>query len=153
MCREKAHDGSPSWEAANPDSALFRGAVLIMVLIDTSVWIEYLRGKAKVVEDLLTAKEVVIHPFVIGEIACGSVANRREILSMLRGLHALSVTDDSLVLYFIDQNKLAGSGMGYIDAHLLASAVLEPPTRVLTFDKSFRAAAKAMGLEYVLAPH
>lgn len=119
-----------------------------MVLIDTSVWIEHLRGKTEVVEDLLTANEVIIHPFIIGEIACGNFTNRGEVLSMLHRLPALSVTDDSLVLYFIDQNKLAGSGMGYIDAHLLASAVLEPPTRVLTLDKRFRAAAEAMELEY-----
>jgi len=101
-----------------------------------------------VVEDLLTTEEVIMHPFIIGEIACGNFANRGEVLSMLHGLPALSVTDDSLVLYFIDQNKLAGSGMGYIDAHLLASAILEPPTRVLTLDKRFRAAAEAMELEY-----
>ena len=119
-----------------------------MVLIDTSVWIEHLRGETEVAEDLLTAGEVVIHPFIIGEIACGNFTNRGEVLSMLHGLPALSVTDDSLVLYFIDQNKLAGSGMSYIDAHLLASVVLEPPTRVLTLDKRFRAAAEAMELAY-----
>lgn len=105
------------------------------------------------VEGLLTADEVVIHPFIIGEIACGNLTNRGEILSMLHELPVLSVTDDSLVLYFIDQNKLAGSGMSYIDAHLLASAVLEPPTRVLTLDKPFRAAAEAMELEYDPARH
>ena len=119
-----------------------------MVLIDTSVWIEHLKGKTEVVEYLLTANEVLIHPFVIGEIACGNFTNRGEVLSMLQKLPALSVTDDSLVLYFIDQNQLAGLGIGYIDAHLLASAVLEPPTRVLTLDKRFRAAAEAMQLAY-----
>lgn len=124
-----------------------------MVLIDTSVWIEHLRGKIDTVEDLLTADEVIIHPFVIGEIACGNFTNRGEVLSMLQELPALSVTDDSLVLYFIDQNRLAGLGIGYIDAHLLASAVLEPPTRVFTFDKRFSAAADAMELAYYSAPN
>lgn len=119
-----------------------------MVLIDTSVWIEHLRGKTEVVEYLLADNEVLIHPFVIGEIACGNFMNRGEVLSMLRRLPALSVTDDSLVLYFIDQNKLGGTGMGYIDAHLLASAVLEPPTRVLTLDKHLQAVAEAMELAY-----
>lgn len=119
-----------------------------MVLIDTSVWIEHLRGKIDAVEDLLTDNEVIIHPFIIGEIACGNFTNRGEVLSMLRELPALSVTDDSLVLYFIEQNQLSGLGIGYIDAHLLASVVLEPPTRVLTFDKRFRTAAEAMELAY-----
>ena len=119
-----------------------------MVLIDTSAWIEHLRGKTEVVEDLLTADEVLIHPFIIGEIACGNFTNRGKVLSMLHGLPALSVTDDSLVLYFIEQNQLAGLGIGYIDIHLLASAVLEPQTLVLTLDKSFRAATEAVGVAY-----
>lgn len=119
-----------------------------MILIDTSVWVEHLRGKTEVVEELLAANEVLTHPFVVGEIACGNLTNRGEIISMLSKLPALPVTDDSLVLYFIEQNRLAGMGIGYIDAHLLASVVLEPPTRVLTLDKRFRAAAEAMELAY-----
>ena len=119
-----------------------------MVLIDTSAWIEHLRGKTDVVEELLTADEVLIHPFVIGEIACGNLTNRGEVLSTLHKLPALSVTDDSSVLYFIEQKNLSGLGIGYIDAHLLASVVLEPPTRVLTLDKRFRAVAEAMQLAY-----
>ena len=115
-----------------------------MILIDTSVWIEHLKGKTEVVEYLLGGNEVLIHPFVIGEIACGNFTNRGEVLSMLQKLPALSVTDDSLVLYFIEQNQLSGLGIGYIDAHLLSSVVLEPPTRVLTLDKRFGAAAEAM---------
>ena len=124
-----------------------------MILIDTSVWIEHLKGKTEVVEYLLGGSEVLIHPFVIGEIACGNFTNRGEILSMLQKLPALSVTDDSLVLYFIEQNQLSGLGIGYIDAHLLASVVLEPPTRVLTLDKRFRAAAEAMQLAYYPASY
>ena len=119
-----------------------------MILIDTSAWIEHLRGRTEAVEELLTANEVLIHPFVIGEIACGNFANRGEVLSMLHGLPALPVTDNSLVLYFIEQNQLAGLGIGYIDAHLLASATLEPPTRILTLDKRLRAAAEPMELAY-----
>ena len=119
-----------------------------MILTDTSAWIEHLRGRTEAVEDLLAANEVLIHPFVIGEIACGSFANRGEVLSMLHGLPALPVTEDSLVLYFIEQNNLAGLGIGYVDAHLLAAATLEPPTRILTLDKCLRAAAEPMELAY-----
>lgn len=70
-----------------------------MVLIDVSAWIEHLKGKTDVVEELLAADEVLIHPFVIGEIACGNLTNRGEALSTLHKLPALSVTDDSSVLF------------------------------------------------------
>lgn len=121
-----------------------------MILIDTSVWIEHLSEGGRVIEDMLKTNKVLIHPFVIGEIACGNLANRTEILSLLNDLPALPVAAESSVLYFIEQNELMGIGIGYIDAHLLTATALEPPTRLLTLDKRLKAAAESLNLSYQL---
>lgn len=119
-----------------------------MILIDTSIWIEYLSRGYGVIEDLLKTNKALIHPSVIGEIACGNLANRAEILSMLNDLPSLPVAAESSVLYFIEQNQLTGLGIGYIDAHLLTATALEPPTRLLTLDKRLKAAAESLNLSY-----
>lgn len=119
-----------------------------MILIDTSVWIEHLSKGSRIIEDLLKTSKALIHPFVIGEIACGNLADRAEILSLLNDLPTLPVAAESSVLYFIEQNQLMGLGIGYIDAHLLTATALEPPTRLLTLDKRLKAAAEALNLSY-----
>jgi predicted nucleic acid-binding protein len=119
-----------------------------MILIDTSVWIEHLSRGGKVIEDLLKTNKVLIHPFVIGEVACGNLADRAEILSLLNNLPTLPVAAESSVLYFIEQNHLMGLGIGYIDAHLLTATALEPPTQLLTLDKRLKAAADSLNLSY-----
>lgn len=119
-----------------------------MILIDTSVWIEHLSKGGRIIEDLLKTSKALIHPFVIGEIACGNLADRAEILSLLNDLPTLPVAAESSVLYFIEQNQLMGLGIGYIDAHLLTATALEPPTRLLTLDKRLKAAAEALNLSY-----
>lgn len=102
----------------------------------------------RIIEDLLKTSKALIHPFVIGEIACGNLADRAEILSLLNDLPTLPVAAESSVLYFIEQNQLMGLGIGYIDAHLLTATALEPPTRLLTLDKRLKAAAEALNLSY-----
>ncbi len=134
--------------AVSPGFDPFRVAVLTMILIDTSVWIEHLSKGGRVIEDLLKTSKAFIHPFVIGEIACGNLADRAEILSLLNDLPALPVAAEASVLYFIEQNQLMGLGIGYIDAHLLTATVLEPPTRLLTLDKRLKATAEALNLSY-----
>lgn len=95
-----------------------------MVLVDTSVWVEYLRSGANGLDALLTAGEVVCHPFVIGELACGDLDPRDEILCLLHRLpHGVRAGDDE-VLEFIDNFGLMGKGLGYVDIHLLMSAML-----------------------------
>lgn len=138
----------PSWVAVSLGFDPFRVAVLTMILIDTSVWIEHLSKGGRVIEDLLKTSKALIHPFVIGEIACGNLADRAEILSLLNDLSTLPVAAESSVLYFIEQNQLMGLGIGYIDAHLLTATALEPPTRLLTLDKRLKAAAEALNLSY-----
>ena len=95
-----------------------------MVLVDTSVWIDHFRSGVAELEDLLNDTEVLCHPLVVGELACGFIKNRNEIISLLRTLPTTPVLDLDEYLYFVDQNDLAGTGLGYIDIQLLASAQL-----------------------------
>ena len=132
---------------ANPGSDPFRVAVLKMILVDTSVWIEYLSKGSVAVENLLGTNKAFIHLFVIGEIACGNLADRAEVFS-LPNLPDLPVAAESSVLYFIEQNQLMGLSIGYVDAHLLTATALEPPTRLLTLDKRLKATAESLNLSY-----
>jgi len=95
-----------------------------VVLVDTSVWVDHLRrGDAGLVR-LLEAGEVVSHAFIVGELACGQLKQRSEILSLLTALPTLTKADDDEVLILIDQHRLMGQGLGLIDVHLLASCKL-----------------------------
>ncbi len=113
-----------------------------MILIDTSVWIEHLRKGNRALAHLLNNNQVLIHPFVIGEIACGTFADRNEVLARLKDLPALPKADESEALYCIERHQLMGLGLGYIDVHLLAATLLVPPTRLWTQDNRLKAAAK-----------
>ena len=95
-----------------------------MILVDTSVWVDHIRRSDSRLTELLTAGGVVAHPFVIGEIACGTFKNREEVLAMLQFLPSAPMATDSEVLAFIEARSLMGRGVGLIDVHLLASAVL-----------------------------
>lgn len=95
-----------------------------MILVDTSVWVEHLRSGTIGLEALLNDGQVVCHPFIIGEIACGNLKNRTEILSLLQDLPVASLADDDEVIPFIEDHELMGKGLGYIDIHLLMSALL-----------------------------
>ena len=104
-----------------------------MTLVDTSVWVDHLRNGNARLQDLLTNNEVKIHPFVIGELACGSIRNRSEILGLLGELPPAVVADHGEVLKLIGAKKLHGKGIGFVDAHLLASALLST-AELLTLD-------------------
>ena len=95
-----------------------------MILVDTSVWIEHLRSGTVGLDAVLNDGRVVSHPFIIGELACGNLNNRSEILSLLEALPLASRADDDEVMQFIEDHKLMGKGLGYIDIHLLTSALL-----------------------------
>ena len=101
-----------------------------MVLVDTSVWIDHLRVDPPNLVSLLNRNEVVIHPFVIGELACGNLKNRIEVLSMLQDLPKVSSATDVEVLCCIEQHQLMGRGIGHIDAHLMAATALTSLTRL-----------------------
>jgi predicted nucleic acid-binding protein len=106
-----------------------------MTLVDTSVWIDHFRNGNPQLEELLINNEVITHPFVIGELACGSIRNRNQILGLLKELPAADVAEQQEVLRFIEDRKLFGKGIGLIDAHLIASALISK-VRLLTMDKA-----------------
>lgn len=119
-----------------------------MILVDTSVWIAHLRSGLRELAAVLDADLALVHPLVLGELACGNLARRGEVLALMRDLPALPRADDTEVLYFIERNRLMGLGIGYVDAHLLAATALAPPTRLWTRDKRLRTVADDMDLVY-----
>ena len=119
-----------------------------MVLVDTSVWVNHLRRGDIQLEELLFDGEVACHPFVIGELACGNIKNRTEILSLLQALPKTQTIDLSEYLYFIEQNHLIGTGIGFVDVHLLASAQLSG-IALLTNDKRLKETALKLKVFYI----
>ena len=113
-----------------------------MILVDTSVWIDHLRrGDAQLV-NLLERASVIMHPFVVGEIACGNLRDRASILELLQDLPAAVVAEGEEVLGFIERHLLHGKGIGYVDVHLLASVALTEGATLWTRDKSLHALEK-----------
>jgi predicted nucleic acid-binding protein len=120
-----------------------------MILVDTSVWIDHLR---KAVPTLVTALErgaVLIHPFVLSELACGNLKNRDVVLKLLSGLAEAPVATHREALAFIEQRAFMGRGIGYIDVHLLASVLLDGTARLWTHDKHLATLAGGLGLAYM----
>ncbi|MBV9063044.1 MAG: type II toxin-antitoxin system VapC family toxin [Alphaproteobacteria bacterium] len=117
-----------------------------MILIDASVWIDHIRTAESVISELVNARKVLCHPFVIGEVGTGQFRNRRLFLSDLEKLRAAELANDDEVMALIERHGLFGRGIGYIDAHLLASAFLTPEAKLWTRDKRLREAAKEMEL-------
>ncbi len=118
-----------------------------MVLVDTSVWVSHLREGDVGLEKLLNDGEVVCHPFIIDELACGSLKNRREILIHLQSLPKTILAEDEEVLEFIENHQLMGKGLGYIDIHLIAAAVLTD-VPLWTFDKTLDKISEKIGINY-----
>ncbi len=119
-----------------------------MVLVDTSVWIDHLRRGVPTLGSLLDEGLVLMHPFVLGELACGQLNDRDALLALLRDLREVAVATDGEALGFIERHKLMGKGLGYIDVHLLASTVLEGGASLWTRDKRLARVADGMGLGY-----
>ncbi|RJR21240.1 MAG: type II toxin-antitoxin system VapC family toxin [Desulfobacteraceae bacterium] len=118
-----------------------------MVLVDTSVWVKHLRDGEPVLEDLLKGGHVVCHLFIVGELACGNLKNRTEILGLLQTLPMAVLAEDGEVLRFIENNRLMGRGLGLIDMHLLASALLSG-LQLWTLDKRLQQAALKLGVAF-----
>ena len=116
-----------------------------MILVDTSVWVDHLRRTDPGLVALLERSAVVMHPFVVGEIACGTLRDRELVLELLQDLPAAVVATDVEVMQFIERQALYGKGIGYVDVHLLASVALTGGTRLWTRDQRLRQAAAALG--------
>lgn len=117
-----------------------------MILVDTSVWIDHLRSGEPSLAAILQSGQVMMHPFVLGELACGNLANRSEVLKLLGDLPAAPTATDTEVLGFIENRALMGRGIGYIDVHLLAATALAGDAQIWTRDRRLAAAAADLGL-------
>ncbi len=118
-----------------------------MILLDTSIWVDHLRrGGDPRVNELLDHHQVLVHPMIIGELACGTLNRRREVLEALAWLPKAREASHDEVLALIDQRDLAGTGIGYVDAHLLAATLLTAPARLWTRDRRLAAAAAALDI-------
>ena len=117
-----------------------------MILADTSVWIDHLRnGDRNLVRELQNTR-IMIHPFIVGELALGNIARRGDILTLLQDLPQAEVATDAEVLHLIEKKRLMGRGIGFIDAHLIASVLLSGAVKLWTRDKRLHALAGDMGL-------
>lgn len=114
-----------------------------MILVDTSVWVEHFRAGDKRLSSLLDDEQVLAHPFVVGELACGALRNREEILKLLSALPRARDVGHGEVLRFVEVNRIYSRGIGWVDANLLASAVLTG-CALWTLDKPLQRAAASL---------
>lgn len=117
-----------------------------MILADTSVWADHLRISEPILAELLVRGEVVMHPFVLGEIALGYIRKRSHWMLALSELPAVHVADPEEVLQMIDQRDLIAKGVGYVDVHLLATTLTSPGVRLWSRDKRLRDMASEFGI-------
>jgi predicted nucleic acid-binding protein len=118
-----------------------------MVLVDTNIWIGHFRGLNKDLVPLLNVGSVACHEFIIGELAAGNLKNRTEILSLFQSLPSTPVVESHEYLEFVESRKLMGKGLGFVDIHILASAVLSG-LPLWTEDKRLAKAADDLGVAY-----
>jgi predicted nucleic acid-binding protein len=113
----------------------------MLFLADTSIWIDHFRNTNVKLSNLLGRRGILLHPFVVGELALGHVPNLRIMIDDFRDLPRAPVADAEEVFELIVRDRLFGSGIGYVDAHMLASALLSPDVRLWTRDKRLHAVA------------
>ena len=119
-----------------------------MILVDSSIWVDHLRRGLPELEALLADERVLTHPFIIGEMAMGSLRDRRAVIHDLSNLPKALVAEDDEVLRFVEDLAIYSRGIGYVDAHLLASTKLTPEATLWTRDSRFRAVAYELGLAF-----
>ncbi len=117
-----------------------------MILADTSVWVDYLRGGNPEMEKILSQGQIVMHPFIVAEIALGSLRKRRKRLEELEALLEVKVAQLGEVRHMVESRALYAKGIGLTDAHLLASCLMTPGTQLWTLDGAMKKIAKALGI-------
>ena len=117
-----------------------------MILADTTIWIDYLRHSNQRMRELLEADEVVMHPFVVGELALGHIRQRHLILDDLQHMPTVLISDPEEVLVFIERKQLVALGIGYVDTHLLTSALSTDNCLLWTADKRLGKLASRLGI-------
>lgn len=121
-----------------------------MILVDTSVWIDHLDSGDAQLASLLEQEQVMVHPYVIGEIALGNLRDREIVLGALMDLPCANVATVEETLYLIDQPAIFSRGIGYVDISLIASAKLTPGVRIWTRDKRLKSVADELGVSAIL---
>ncbi len=117
-----------------------------MILVDTLVWVDHMqRGNGGLAERLLGGL-VCRHPYIVGELALGNLKQRASVQDAVQHLPALAMATDAEVLAFIDAHMLYGTGVGYVDVHLLAAVLLTPNSTLWTLDKRLHEAATRIGV-------
>ena len=119
-----------------------------MVIVDTSIWIDHFRNSNESLKALLRNDQVLMHPFVIGELACGNLKDRQSTVSLLGALLRCTVASDMETLHMIEIQKLYGEGIGFVDAHLLAACQLARCT-IWTKDRALLAVAGRLGIVHL----
>jgi predicted nucleic acid-binding protein len=122
-----------------------------MILADTSVWVDHLRSGDSQLADELNRSNILMHPFISGELALGSLTQRERILTEIDSLPTARVARIEEVRLLIEQRSLFSRGIGYIDAHLIASVLLTPHGQLWTRDKRLRAVAESLGVHASLS--
>lgn len=117
-----------------------------MILVDTSVWIRHLQRPNRVLSEYLQTSEILMHPLVLGELACGMFSDRDSRFRFWRALPRAPLHDHDEVTKWIESERLMGSGVGFIDAHLLYSTLRRPETRLWTHDKRLKHLATEFGV-------
>jgi predicted nucleic acid-binding protein len=121
-----------------------------LVLADTSIWVTHFRKSENHLIQLLELGFVACHPFIIGELACGSIKNRHEIIQLLEALPNVPVLEHQEVMSFIESRKIMSKGIGYVDTHLLGSSILAG-IPIWTLDKSLAKVSSTLEIEYIKA--
>lgn len=116
-----------------------------MILADTSIWIDHLRAGNHALAACLDEGQLLMHPFVVGELACGNLRNRPQLLALWQRMPRALQATDAEVLYFIEQKKLMGRGIGFIDMHLLTSTILSGARGLWTRDRNLADVASSLG--------
>lgn len=116
-----------------------------LILVDTSIWVDHLRFRLQPLSAAIAEGEVVMHPYVLGEIALGNVKDRGRSLATLAALPRAVKVSDEAILSLVEIARLAGSGIGYVDCHVLASAQLID-AKLWTRDRRLRLAAERLGV-------
>ena len=116
------------------------------ILVDTSVWVGHLRDKDEQLVSLLKRNQVLMHPMIRGELACGCLHNRDQILNLLNNLPRISEATHDEALYCLERHKLMGKGIGFVDLHLLASTFLAKNTLLWTRDRRLHKLSQALNL-------
>ena len=119
-----------------------------MILVDSSIWIDHIHVGEPLLDDHLLREQALMHPHVLGEVALGSIRRRESVLARFERLPAPNMAKEGHVLHLIEQNNFWSTGIGYTDAHLLASALLTPDGLIWTRDKRLHAQVQLLGVAY-----